>query len=216
MKLYSNNTFRILIVVVVVLVVIIISTTATPQVSNSVTVGTAALGFLVIVYQLIKDHKIKKAEFIYNLNTTFNSDTEIAYIYMKLKKLRDKKKDNTEEDDDEDDKKLKFTVKDGRRMGNYIMFFIIMNHLIDDKLVDIKMVDSIFCNKFFLFCNNEYSYKYQLQEKEFNYPVLKLYEKWYNFRVLKKIKELYPDFSLSDQDNLYEKFDDGTIKYKPE
>lgn len=198
MKLMKNNYLKYSFVIMIVVIILIVSSIATQEVNNSITIATAIFGFLVILYQLSRDHKIKKAEFIYSLNNTFNENKDITYIYMKLKQGRNEEIDITDED--------------GRRMGDYVMFFMIMNHLVEEGLVSLNMIDAIFSNKFFLFCDNEQVYPYQTSEKEINKPLLELYEKWYNYRIKNKIEPIYEGYSLSDQEDLYKKEESGYIK----
>lgn len=202
MKILNNRYFQLLLIVVVMVIIIVVSWTATPAVSDMITIATAILGFLIILVQLNRDHKIKKAEFIYNLNENFSDDDDIHQIYMKLKEYRD-------------DKNVEFTPADGRLMGNYVMFFMILEYLLSEGLVTLHMIDSIFANKFFIFCNNPYVYKYQTKELKINYPLLRLYEKWYNFRLDKKEVELFKEWSLSNQEDLYVRQEDLSIKLKP-
>ncbi|MGD9909679.1 MAG: hypothetical protein AB7U79_03640 [Candidatus Izemoplasmatales bacterium] len=202
MKILNNRYFQILLVVVVMVIIIVVSWTATPAVSDMITIATAILGFLIILVQLNRDHKIKKAEFIYNLNENFSDDGDIHQIYMKLKEYRD-------------DKSVEFTPADGRLMGNYVMFFMILEYLLSEGLVTLQMIDSIFANKFFIFCNNPYVYQYQTKELKINYPLLRLYEKWYNFRLNKNEVELFKEWSLSNQEDLYVRQEDQSIKLKP-
>ncbi|HAX02552.1 MAG: hypothetical protein A2Y45_02070 [Tenericutes bacterium GWC2_34_14] len=187
----KNNYFRYGFIIMIVIIIIVVSSTATQEVNDSITIATALIGLLIIVYQLSRDHKIKKAEFIYSLNKTFNEDEDIKYIYMKLKQGRKEK--------------VEFDEEEGRKMGSYVMFFMIMQYLLEEKLVSIKMIDSIFSNKFFLFCNNKYSFQYQLSEKEINRPMLLLYERWYNYRKKHKLRELYDTYSLSNETTLFYK-----------
>jgi len=166
-------------------------------VNNLITIITAVLGFLAIIYQLRMDHKIKRAEFIYSLNDTFSSDEDIKHIYMKLKASR------TSE--------FIFSEEDGRKMGNYTMFFLILNYLEKQDLIEIQMIDSIFSNKFFIFCNNKYVQKYQLEYTELNYEIIDLYQKWYNYRVKKRSIELYPKDSFSKYKKFFTRKKNGTI-----
>src|SRR3989339_726638 len=179
----KNNYFRYGFIIMIVIIIIVVSSTATQEVNDSITIATALIGLLIIAYQLSRDHKIKKAEFIYSLNKTFNEDEDIKYIYMKLKQGRKEK--------------VEFDEEEGRKMGSYVMFFMIMQYLLEEKLVSIKMIDSIF--------NNKYSFQYQLSEKEINRPMLLLYERWYNYRKKHKLRELYDTYSLSNETTLFYK-----------
>jgi len=202
LKLLQNRYFHILLIVVIMVVIFVVSWNATPAVSDMVTIATAILGFLIILFQLNRDHKIKKAEFIYNLNDNFSNNEDIHVIYMKLKEYRD-------------DKTTKFTKEDGRLMGNYVMFFMILEYLLKEGMVTLQMVNSIFANKFFIFCNNPYVYEYQTQHLKINYPLLRLYETWYNYRLKNHEIELFSDWSLSDMKNIFIKNEDHTIKLMP-
>lgn len=193
----KSGIFRIVGFLFIVGIILFVSAKSTPEVNNVVTFATALIGFGIILFQLYRDHKIKRAEFIYQLNDTFNDDDDIKDIYMKLKLDRDEKYD--------------FTPEDGRKMGNYVMFFIIMQHLLEDRLIDMKMIDAIFWNKFFIFCNNKASYDYQLVCTKINYPILKLYETWYNYRVSNNLDIYYKEFNLSDREDLFKEID-GKIK----
>ena len=188
------------IIFAIFLIVFVLSRDNSEKVNNLITILTAIFGFVAIIYQLRMDHKIKRAEFIYSLNDTFTSDEDITYIYMKLKLSRD----NTE---------TLFSEDDGRRMGNYIMFFLILNYLIKQGLVDYKMIDSIFSNKFFLFCNNKYVQEYQLKYTELNIEIIELFQNWYNYRVRKKSTILYPKECFSNYNDYFIRNKNGLIKF---
>ncbi|AIO19567.1 hypothetical protein KQ51_01693 [Candidatus Izimaplasma bacterium HR1] len=174
-----SSIFKILFIVIVIAVVLYSATFASKEVSNKVTIATALLGFIAIIYQLYKDSRIKKAEFLFELNDKFNSDERIMISYELLKKNRKLKID--------------FSKDEISNMGNYIMFFIILNYLVNKGQVSIKMVDKIFANKFFLLCHNEAVQKQQFSTKEvdINYPIMELYETWYNYRQINGLNVLY-------------------------
>ena len=197
MNIINKNYVRYFALILIIISIFVVSTIATTKVNNIITIATAIFGFLIVLYQLSRDHKIKKAEFIYSLNTTFDSDSDISVIYMKLKKGRKES--------------ITFSEEEGRLMGNYVTFFMIMNHLLEERLISIKMIDAIFSNKFFLFCNNECTFNYQLSEREINKPIIQLYQKWYNYRRKNQLKELYDNYSLSNQ-HIFTKDSTGFIK----
>ena len=140
------------------------------NISNAITATTAIIGAIAIWYQLKKDHDIAKAEFIFNLNTTFSNDEKITFIYNKFKEFRD-------------DNSLVFSPEDGRKMGDYIMYFEIINYLINDNIINIIMVDKLFTSRFFIMSNNPYVHKYQLNSPAFTSPIYELYCRWYNYRI---------------------------------
>lgn len=98
---------------------------------------------------------------------------------MLLKKFRD---NGTQE----------MSMYDGRRMGDYIMFFEIMGYLLEENMITIELMDKIFANKFFLFMNNPNVQKHQLFYSEINKTILDFYCVWYNYRLKNKSRELYP------------------------
>jgi len=167
-----------------------------------VTVATAIFGVISILYQLQKDHKIKKAEFIYSLINTFNANPHIIEIYTKLKLNRDKP--------------YTFNADEGRLMGDYVMFFDVMQHLIAQNMVDIALVDRMFSNKFFIFCNHQDTQKYQLQYTMIQEPFIDLYVLWYNYRVKHHLRELYPEYSFAKYQNFFIVNKKGGIKFNPE
>lgn len=183
MKKTKVSVSLILLIVFVVIIVYIVGTSSNEKYSQLITLFTAVSGIFLIMYQLNKDHKIKKAEFIYSLNNTFTSNEEIHYIYVKLKEYRD---DNVE-----------LTPEDGRRMADYVMFFDIMGYLLEERMITISMVDSLFAIMFFMFMNNEYAHKYQFNYPGINRPIIELYVKWYNYRLAKDMPELYPKNSFT-------------------
>jgi hypothetical protein len=126
-----------------------------------------------------KDADISMAEFILTLNSNFQGNDNINYIYSMLKEKRD-------------GNNVSFTVEDGRRMGEYIMFFQTLYYLIIEGVVQIEMIDRLFANKFFLFMNNLDVQKYQLTYTAINKPVLDLYCLWINYRNKNKMPLLYP------------------------
>lgn len=179
--LTRNTLFKVLFIIAVVVSVIYSANYASEKVSDSITIGTAILGFIAIIYQLNMDHKIKRAEFLFNLNQKFNDDNRIMKSYELLKTHRDNG--------------YKFSQKEISEMGNYIMFFIVMNYLVNKGQVSMRMVDKIFANKFFLLCHNKAVQEQQFSSKEIeiNYPIMELYETWYNYRKLHGLKTLYKD-----------------------
>jgi hypothetical protein len=199
MRILRHPATQIISIIVIVALVLLVSTTATEQVGNVVAIATAVLGFFIILVQMRQDHKIKKAEFIYSLNQSFSDDEDISYIYMKLKRDRD---GNDEV----------FTDEDGRRMGSYVMFFMVLEYLQSERLVSLDMIDALFSNKFFLFCDNPHSYQYQLKETIINRPMLVLYERWYNYRKKHDLPPIKTSWSLADQEDLFTPTEDGRIR----
>ncbi|MDH8678139.1 hypothetical protein QE109_08265 [Fusibacter bizertensis] len=176
-----NLTFT---VVVVIVILILTQQYLGDSLGEIITIITAVFGVFSILYQLRKDYQISKAEFIYSLNDSFSNNAEIAYVYMLLKNFRDNVNQTISEDD-------------GRRMGDYIMFFEIMGYLLEENMITLELMDKIFANKFFLFMNNPYVQKYQLAYSEINKPILELYCVWYNYRLKIGRRELYPQNSFS-------------------
>jgi hypothetical protein len=201
MRILRHPATQIISIIVIVALVLLVSTTATEQVGNVVAIATAVLGFFIILVQMRQDHKIKKAEFIYSLNQSFSDDEDISFIYMKLKRDRD---GNDEV----------FTDEDGRRMGSYVMFFMVLEYLQRERLVTLDMIDNLFSNKFFLFCDNEHVYRYQLQETVINRPLLLLYERWYNYRKRHNRPPIRPNWSFAGQEDVFEPLADGRIRLK--
>lgn len=190
MKINRHDFKLVFIVLLVIVVLIMAQNFFGDTLEQIITLVTAALGGFAILYQLRKDHQISKAEFIYNLNDTFGNNTEIAYIYSKLKLYRD-------------NDQIEFSPEDGRRMGDYIMFFYILGYLVEENMIGLELVDKIFANKFFIFMNNPYVQNYQLVYSEINRPILELYGIWYNHRLRNNKKELYSTHSLSNFKNFY-------------
>lgn len=201
MKFAKSRVFQIVMIVFIMAIIFVVSGTATQEVQDSITIATAILGFLLILVQLNRDHKIKKAEFIYNLNETFSDDADIHTVYMKLKEQRDHKE-------------ITWTDEEGRLMGNYVMFFIIMEYMLTENLVTLSMIDAIFANKFFLFCDNEATYHHQTSHYTINAPLLRLYERWYNYRKRKGLSPICTNWQLGSCLDLYDKDKNGWIHYK--
>lgn len=201
MKNRRNTLLIIVLIVFIPMSISLISVYFKESISNSVTVVTAIIGAVAIWYQLKKDHDISKADFIFSLNNTFHENNNIEYIYTKLKQYRDL----------ED---ITFTEEDGRKMGDYIMYFEIMNYLIDQRIVTIEMVNKLFANKFFIFVNNPDVQKYQLIYSAINAPILELYSKWYNYRLSHKDCLLYAEKSLHvELDQYFTMKKDGKIEF---
>jgi hypothetical protein len=199
MRILRHPATQIISIIVIVALVLLVSTTATERVGNVVAIATAVLGFFIILVQMRQDHKIKKAEFIYSLNQSFSDDEDICHIYMKLKRDRDGADEV-------------FTDEDGRRMGSYVMFFMVLEYLQSERLVSLDMIDALFSNKFFLFCDNPHSYQYQLKETIINRPMLVLYERWYNYRKKHDLPPIKTSWSLADQEDLFTPTEDGRIR----
>ena len=107
------------------------------DVGKAIEIVIAIIGAGFVLFQLHKDHYVTKAEFLYTLNETFSNNKNISDIYQKLKEQRDLGKDV-----------VKLNGDDCRKMGDYIMFFEIMGHLVEEGIVSLKIIDKIFSNKF--------------------------------------------------------------------
>lgn len=183
MKGKRNTSLIIILIVLIFAVVGLTKNYLIDSITDSVTIVTAIVGVIAIWYQLKKDHDVSKAEFVINLNNTFHDNEKIVYIYEKFKSNRDKNS-------------IEVTEEDGRTMGDYIMFFQMVNYLVKENIVNISMIDELFANKFFIFVNNHWVQKYQLVYSMINMPVLELYETWYNYRLSTKKPIIYKDKQL--------------------
>lgn len=183
MKKGKNTLLLIVLIILVVFVTGVSSMYIQDSIASSITAVTAIIGAIAIWYQLKKDHDISKADFIISLNNTFHGNKNIEKTYNSLKEFRDNQKKD-------------FSPEEGRLMGDYIMYFEIMNYLVDEKIVTIDMVNKLFANKFFIFVNNPFVQKYQLKYTAINAPIFELYEKWHNHRVSEGECELYPKNAL--------------------
>lgn len=188
------------IIFIFILILILLFMYRSESISEDITVLTAIFGAIAIWYQLRKDQQIATAEFIVTLNNTFNDNDKIIYIYDRLKALRD----NSVVDG--------FTSEDGRKMGDYIMFFQIIDYLLDERIIKIDMIDKLFANKFFIFVNNLDVQKYQLKYNAINSHVFELYVRWFNYRRDNKLPLLYSkhQFHL----NMPEYFESGSTTLK--
>ncbi|OEF98373.1 hypothetical protein [Desulfuribacillus alkaliarsenatis] len=178
MKISRHTVYFIATILVLIAIILLAKIHFDDTISELATILTALFAGVAIFYQLRKDYQLSKAEFIYSLNDTFSNNQEITYIYKKLKEYRDKEG-------------IEFTEDDGRRMGDYVMYFEIMGYLVEEGLITIELADRIFANKFFIFMHNPYVHKYQLKYSEINKPILELYCKWYNYRVKAGLNVLY-------------------------
>ncbi len=200
----SKHTISLIATVFFLLIIIILSRIIFDDiVGELLTVFSAIFAGVAIFYQLRKDYQLSKASFIYSLNETFSNNQDIGYIYQKLKRCRDLEG-------------IEFTEDDGRRMGDYVMYFEIMGYLLEEELVSMDLVDSIFSNKFFIFTNNPSAQEYQLKYSMINRPILELYCKWFNYRKKNCKPELYSKYSLSEYQGYFIKNKDGYISLNPE
>ena len=201
----NNQMLRIaLIIVVSILIIYLVKKYFQSTIGSVLEIVVALIGVGLVILQLSKEHQITKAQFIYNLNDSFSNNENIAYIYNKLKACRDCE--------------LYFTPDEGRKMGDYLMFFEIMEYLICEDIITLSMADAIFANKFFLFMHHDDTWKYQNQYDGINKPILLLYEQWYNYRLKHKMDVLYPRFNISTNKEYFEtiikKGEIVGIKYK--
>lgn len=199
-----RSTLSLLVIVVVVIVsIFVVKRTMDSVYGDSLEIAIAVIGAALVIYQLSKDHQITKAEFIYNLNQSFSENKNIEDIYNKLKKDRDEA--------------YKFTKEDGRKMGDYVMFFQIMEYLVANGLISMDMVDHIFANKFFIFMHHEKTWTYQTQYDGINLPLIHLYVRWYNYRVQKNSNILYDEYVIANNESYFIPFTDKkgkkTISY---
>ena len=187
MKNRNTSITLLLTVVITFLAVYLVRLTYDSFVGDALEIAIAAIGVLLVLFQLKKDHQINKAEFIYRLNQNFSENANISVIYELLKKSRD-----------EGIVKV-FSKEDGRKMGDYIMFFEIMAYLVAEGIVSMALVDTIFANKFFLFAHHPQVWEYQMAFDEINLPFLTFFIKWHNYREKKGQRILYNSNQLENQ-----------------
>ncbi len=182
MKLGHNRKFFtiVLIFFIMMIAIALFNRITKESISNSASFITAVIGVIAIWYQMKKDADISKAEFILTLNTNFQDNENIIYIYSKLKERRD-------------GNDITFTPEDGRKMGEYIMFFQTIYFMVMEGVIDIRMIDRLFANKFFLFMNNRDVQEFQLKYTSINKPILELYCLWINYRKKENLPMLYPE-----------------------
>jgi hypothetical protein len=161
------------------------------EIGKVIEISIAIIGAGFVLFQLYGSHFITKAEFLYTLNDTFSDNKNICDIYLKLKEQRDLGTD-----------KIKITDDDGRKMGDYVMFFEIMGYLVDEGIINMCVVDKIFANKFFIFMHNEHVIKNQLVYDGINAPILEFYVKWRNYRIRHKKPPLYGDTLVTKLPNI--------------
>lgn len=187
----NNQTLRIILIIIVsILIIYLVKRYFQSTIGNVIEIVVALIGVGLVILQLSKEHQITKAQFIYNLNDSFSDNANIAYIYNKLKACRESE--------------LYFTPDEGRKMGDYLMFFEIMEYLIQEDIITLSMADAIFSNKFFLFMHHDDTWKYQNQYDGINKPILLLYEQWYNYRLKHNMDILYPNFNISTNTDYFE------------
>lgn len=189
MRIRRSTLSLLVIVVVAIVAIFVVKRTMDSVYGDSLEIAIAVIGAALVIYQLSKDHQITKAEFIYNLNQSFSENKHIKDIYDKLKKDRDET--------------YKFTKEDGRKMGDYVMFFQIMEYLIANGLISMDMVDHIFANKFFIFMHHQKTWEYQTQYDGINQPLINLYVRWYNFRVHKNLNILYDEYVIAENKSYF-------------
>jgi hypothetical protein len=200
-----KNKYTFLLIATVMVIVILIYVAKQylgDTISDIVTISTAIFGAMAIWYQLRKDYQITKAGFIYNLNDTFANNENIAYIYSRLKEYRDLPS-------------VVLTEEDGRKMGDYVMYFEIMGYLLAEDMITMDMMNRIFANKFFIFVNNPYVQAYQMKYSQINKPILELYCQWYNYRLKKREPELYPVHSLKTYEDYFLTDEKGYLQLNP-
>lgn len=195
----TSALFQLFFIIVVLAVIVLVARGAEPEVQSRVTILTAVLGFLAILYQLRLAQKIKAAEFIYSLNDSFHRDPLIENSYRLLKKSRESFQH--------------FSREEVLEMGNYVMFFMIMNYLVQRRLITMRLIDQIFSNKFFLFCNHPSVQEHQLSEVEINAPLIELFVTWYNYRLVHSERLLYSKHCFSNHD-MFERLKYGKIRIK--
>ncbi len=178
---HSRKFLTIVLIFIIMMVTIALFNRFTQEsISNSASFTTAVIGVIAIWYQMKKDADISKAEFILTLNTNFQDSENIVYIYSKLKEKRD-------------GNDITFTPEDGRKMGEYVMFFQTVYFMIIEGVIDISLIDRLFSNKFFIFMNNRDVQEYQLKFSSINQPILELYCLWINYRIKYNLPMLYPE-----------------------
>jgi hypothetical protein len=177
---HNRKFFTIILIFFIMLAIALFNRLTKESISNSATFITAIIGVIAIWCQMKKDADISKAEFILTLNSNFQDNSNIIYIYTRLKEKRDGNNVN-------------FTPEDGRKMGEYIMFFQTTYFMVIEGVIDIRMIDRLFANKFFLFMNNRDVQEYQLKYTSINKPILEFYCLWINYRAKNGLPLLYPE-----------------------
>ena len=152
----------------------------------------AIFGVVAIWYQLKKDNDISRADFLLNLNRYFTEQASTNNLYQKLKTMRDAGGAD-------------LTSEDRIALGDYIIFFEVLETMLDNEVIDLETVDQLFSGRFFIMANNEYLQGYLLDYPQFTRPMFRLYRRWADYRQSVDLGIPYADHAL-DADP--EKFDE--------
>ncbi|ADI00577.1 hypothetical protein [Salisediminibacterium selenitireducens] len=154
----------------------------------------ALLGVVVIYYQIVKNQKIKEAEFIMNLNATFSGNPNIRAVYAKLE---------TFEEGDEDP----FSEEDVVRIAEYLSFFGTIAHLVDRKVLTIKMIDSFLSYRFFAAMNNPFVQQHQLiKDADYFGKLFNLYDDWLLYKKKRRKPEPFSKYALYNSSFDYKQY----------
>ena len=127
---------------------------------------TTPISVLLILYQLHSTKVLAKGEFVLNLNNSFNSNTDMLYVFQKAWEAEDE-----------------FTKKDEKKLLQYFTFFETLYILTETNAIDIEMLDELFARRFFAVINNKSVQKVDLVAHNKYYKnIYALDKKWRDYR----------------------------------
>ena len=158
---------------------------------QSVPTITAAIGLIMVWYQMKRDRDLNEAEFTINLNQSFSANPGIKDIYSKLDKNMDKLIDPFNEDDI-------------INIAEYLSFFGPIANLLERGILKYELINNLFVFRFFIAVNDPFVQKHMLIKDAEHFKVIyKLYDDWVKFRRHKGMDIPFPEYTLDKMDSNY-------------
>lgn len=145
-----------------------------------VAILTAIGGIFSIFFEFQRTKKMAEAQFVTNLNHTFNTTEPIIKLYNRLEKYYR----NIGGEELFDDVEISDYVI-------YFTFFETLYTLIQKNIIGIAKIHDLFAYRFFIIVHNPVIQKNELEPYDFSYAnIFALYEKWFTYAYKEEQKKI--------------------------
>lgn len=154
------------------------------RVAQVITLCTAIIGSVALFLQFKRDKDINESTFILDFWKAFTENSDLQRVMLKCDAMRLGKKSSFTDDD-------YFTIV------TYAQWLETLSSLINKKVFSFDAINDMYNYLFFVFVNNEYVQKIELEpNKEFYQGIYTAYAEWVKYLNKKKLNILGKETSL--------------------
>lgn len=154
------------------------------RVSQIITISTALIGAVALFLQFKRDKDINESSFILEFWKSFSQNDDLQQIMLKCDNMLNNKENQ-------------FVKEDYSSIVKYAQWLEAFSSLINRKVVSINSINDMYNYMFFVFTNNQYIQKLELEpNKEYYNGIYHAYAEWIKFLNKKNLPIIGKDHPL--------------------